>query len=128
MTYQEKLLDPRWQRQRLIVLEKAGWACQCCGSTVRTLHVHHLIYAGRDPWETPVEHLECLCQDCHEWREDFNALFGRGPAPTLACALFVKLWKCAFDGSWIEEPKSPFLQPAVDEIKRQMRSANPFTQ
>jgi len=31
MTYKEKLLDPRWQKKRLEVLERDGWACRALG-------------------------------------------------------------------------------------------------
>jgi len=64
-TYREKLLDPRWQRMRLRVLERAGWTCQLCGATDRTLHVHHGNYARGEPWDTPVEALWSLCDTCH---------------------------------------------------------------
>lgn len=65
-TYREMLLDPRWQRKRLKILEAAGWACAICGETGRTLHVHHEDYwPGCAPWEYPDEWLTALCVDCH---------------------------------------------------------------
>jgi len=30
-TYGEKLKDPRWQKKRLGLLEKADWTCLFCG-------------------------------------------------------------------------------------------------
>ncbi len=35
--YLEKLKDPRWQKKRLAVMERAGWKCQCCSETKKTL-------------------------------------------------------------------------------------------
>lgn len=64
--YRKKLLDPRWQRVRLRVFERDGWACVACGETTRTLHVHHLAYrAGQAPWEAHPDTLATLCALCH---------------------------------------------------------------
>ena len=77
MTYAEKLLDPRWQKKRLCILERDKWTCQDCGATTKTFHVHHLDYInGKDPWEYPDEYLTSLCYECHaaieEARKDFE--------------------------------------------------------
>lgn len=77
MTYSEKLKDPRWQRKRLLVFDRAGWACENCGCKERTLHVHHLIYSKGQPWESPDKTLECLCQDCHAWRTRIDGVVGK---------------------------------------------------
>lgn len=67
MTYKEKLLDPRWQKKRLEILERDKWHCQSCCSNTKTLHVHHLDYiSGNDPWDYSNEYLITLCYDCHE--------------------------------------------------------------
>ena len=64
--YGEKLKDPRWQKQRLRILERDGWACQLCFNTESTLHIHHLYYeVGFEPWEYPAEALVTLCESCH---------------------------------------------------------------
>lgn len=65
MTYSEKLKDPRWQKLRLAVLQRDEWRCQYCGDTKTTLHVHHRYYLGKNPWDTPEECLQTLCEDCH---------------------------------------------------------------
>lgn len=66
-SYQQKLLDPRWQKKRLEVMELNGFECQSCGSTTDTLHVHHRQYLkGREPWEYHWGQLECLCDKCHK--------------------------------------------------------------
>lgn len=70
MTYSEKLRDPRWQKKRLEILNRAGFACEDCGSTTKTLEVHHLHYIkGCEPWDYDWPHLSCYCSDCHEERQ-----------------------------------------------------------
>lgn len=65
--YARLLLDPRWQKKRLHRLESAGWACNRCSATDRTLHVHHRYYVkGRKPWEYQDNDLEVLCAECHQ--------------------------------------------------------------
>ena len=67
MSYSDLLKDPRWQRKRLEVLEAADWKCKWCGTTEKTLHVHHKVYRrGAKPWEYELSDLECLCDGCHE--------------------------------------------------------------
>ena len=64
--YHEKLKDPRWQKKRLEILERDGWSCKFCGSSEKTLHIHHLFYfKGKDPWEIHNGFLITLCEDCH---------------------------------------------------------------
>lgn len=66
MTYSEKLKDPRWQRRRLEILERDGWACTNCEAKDQTLHVHHKRYErGKQPWESDDDDLETLCEWCH---------------------------------------------------------------
>ncbi len=66
-TYTEKLKDPRWQKKRLEVLERDGWACRICENKEDTLHVHHTYYkSGVDPWDYPRSSLLTLCEECHE--------------------------------------------------------------
>jgi hypothetical protein len=81
-SYAEKLRDPRWQRKRLEILEAAGFACEECKATDKTLHVHHVVYTkGLEPWEYYRRELIVLCEDCHEIRgsteHDLKLEFGR---------------------------------------------------
>ncbi len=66
MTYAEKLKDPRWQKKRLEILQRDEWHCKCCGDNKETLHIHHLHYTGKNPWDIPNEFLMTLCATCHE--------------------------------------------------------------
>lgn len=68
MTYQDKLLDPRWQKRRLEVFQKDNFTCQWCGENGKTLHVHHFVYPkSRNPWESNDSDMVTLCCDCHEF-------------------------------------------------------------
>ena len=65
-SYYEKLRDPRWQKIRLRVFGRAGFACEACGAKDETLSVHHGLYRyGLEPWELPGDTLWCLCEGCH---------------------------------------------------------------
>jgi len=69
-SYAEKLKDPRWQKRRLERLNAASWRCSSCGSTTKTLHVHHGCYIrGREPWDYTDDLLHVLCCDCHDEAE-----------------------------------------------------------
>lgn len=75
-SYSEKLKDPRWQKVRLLVLERAGWKCESCEAAEQTLHVHHGYYdRAKEPWEYPTDTLWCLCEDCHESAEHERRFF-----------------------------------------------------
>lgn len=77
-SYLEKLRDPRWQKKRLEILDRDGWACQRCGETTKTLHVHHRLYhEGYDPWDYDQHELLTLCEDCHEYETLHCAQQGR---------------------------------------------------
>lgn len=69
--YSELLKDPRWQRKRLEIMERAGFKCEACGNGSDTLHVHHGYYEkNKKPWEYANDTLWCLCVGCHEIAED----------------------------------------------------------
>jgi hypothetical protein len=65
--YLQKLKDPRWQKKRLKVMDRANFECEQCGSTDTPLNVHHIAYKKRaEPWEYEDNELQCLCEVCHE--------------------------------------------------------------
>lgn len=65
--YWKKLKDPRWQKKRLEVMEKAEFTCKTCSAKDKTLTVHHINYRkGAEPWDYEDDELACLCEDCHE--------------------------------------------------------------
>ena len=65
-TYADKLLDPRWQKKRILILQRDNFTCQMCGDTKNTLHVHHKFYIqGAEPWHYDDYSLITLCKDCH---------------------------------------------------------------
>lgn len=64
--YAEKLKDPRWQKCRLLILERDNFTCRLCGDDKTTLHVHHWEYQkGREPWEHDDVLMVCICAICH---------------------------------------------------------------
>jgi PHP family Zn ribbon phosphoesterase len=66
MTYEEKLLDPRWQKKRLEIFQRDDFTCVCCDRKDITLHVHHLFYfPNTEPWDYLDSHLVTYCEICH---------------------------------------------------------------
>lgn len=65
--YSDRLVDPRWQRLRLEVFQRDGFACRACGETALELHAHHSYYErAREPWQYPSESIVTYCHRCHE--------------------------------------------------------------
>lgn len=64
--YSEQLKDPRWQKKRLEILSRDGWACVLCKDDTINLQIDHLHYvSGKKPWEYSNESLQTLCERCH---------------------------------------------------------------
>lgn len=62
------LKDPRWQKRKTEILTRDNFTCQLCGSTEKTLHVHHKYYLeNHKPWEYGDNALITLCEECHSW-------------------------------------------------------------
>lgn len=72
-TYIEKLKDPRWQKTRLEIMQRDNFTCQCCGSKVDELQIHHIIYHKCvEPWEYDNNELITYCESCHEYETTEN--------------------------------------------------------
>lgn len=68
--YSDQLLDPRWQKKRLDILNRDNFTCRKCLSKDKTLHVHHTEYIkGRMAWDYENYYLKTLCADCHHLEE-----------------------------------------------------------
>jgi len=63
--YARALQDPRWQKKRLKIFERDKWRCKKCGDKKTTLHVHHLKYTRKYPWNEPSVNLITWCSRCH---------------------------------------------------------------
>jgi len=98
--YGDKLKDPRWQRVRLEVMQRDGFACLCCGDTKKTLNVNHLGYSGA-PWDVPLEWLETLCEDCHKVWTDYDQKHGRSKVSTREVCVAV------FRDESLSQPEDP---------------------
>lgn len=125
--YAEPLKDPRWQRRRLEILDRADFTCQRCGCTSRTLHAHHKHYLkGRKPWEYEDDLLECLCELCHEdAHAELEALelrIARQPTemlPALLDAVEAQIeWRQA-------RPPDPRLAKVFDKLGAGLSGFNP---
>lgn len=76
--YWQQLLDPRWQKRRLEILNRAGFKCECCGDSENTLNIHHRYYErGLMAWEYPDAALVSVCADCHELLADAERIILR---------------------------------------------------
>ncbi|WP_233863518.1 HNH endonuclease [Paraburkholderia adhaesiva] len=75
--YARQYKDPRWQRKRLEIMERDGFACVECGDNESTLNVHHVRYLrGVPPWAYPPWLLVTLCESCHEAIHDGGPTIG----------------------------------------------------
>ena len=112
--YSELLQDPRWQKKRVDILQRDNFTCQHCGSTEKSLQVHHLRYQKwKKPWEYDNDELLTLCCDCHEKETeennflyatfcDLKAMFGQvGLSKTALNACFQRI--AIFLGHFISE-------------------------
>lgn len=84
MSYREKLKDPRWQKKRLLVMQRDFFACRDCNSSHNELQVHHCFYENENPWETDDQFLITLCKGCHERRHEKEKTIKRAVGYALA--------------------------------------------
>lgn len=62
--YSKLLNDQRWKLKRKLILQNDKFRCFACGTSKKTLHVHHIEYNGA-PWKSESFELQTLCEDCH---------------------------------------------------------------
>lgn len=73
--YAELLRSPMWQKKRLEIMQRDNFTCQHCGSTQKSLQVHHLWYSSlKKPWEYENDCYITLCEDCHELETEYNSI------------------------------------------------------
>jgi hypothetical protein len=69
--YASERKNPRWQRKRLEIMQRDGFACSNCRNSESTLNVHHRYYVqGRPCWAYPDFALATLCDGCHAIEHD----------------------------------------------------------
>jgi hypothetical protein len=84
-TYSELLMDPRWQKKRLEIMQRDEFTCQKCNHTKTTLNVHHIEYIkALKPWEYPEEKLITLCKFCHLEIEELKKKGDKTPFTDIA--------------------------------------------
>lgn len=82
MTYAEKLRTPRWQKKRLEILQRDGFACLRCKDEKEQIQVHHKKYLrGRDPWDYEDSNFESLCETCHFIETFYSKFFDKSEYP-----------------------------------------------
>lgn len=64
LKYDQLLRDPRWQKKRLLILQRDNFTCVLCEDCRTTLAVHHEKYKG-NPWDIEDKHLKTVCIHCH---------------------------------------------------------------
>jgi len=66
MTYKEQIKSPKWQRKRLLIMQRDDFKCQSCGDEETTLNVHHLKYKNNcHIADYDDNDLITLCTHCH---------------------------------------------------------------
>ena len=63
--YAKALQHPKWQKKRLLIFKRDRWRCTKCKDIETTLHVHHLKYTKKYPYNEPMKNLITLCSRCH---------------------------------------------------------------
>lgn len=73
-SYYEQLKDPRWQKKRLEIMNRANFKCEECENSENMLSVHHGYYDNSLMlWEYDNDTLHCLCPECHEMAHAFRS-------------------------------------------------------
>ena len=68
--YLAYLRGPIWAEKRYWKFRLAKFRCERCSNKNRKLEVHHKTY--RNLFNEPMEDLELLCCDCHQWKHGLS--------------------------------------------------------
>lgn len=130
-SYADKLKDPRWQRIRLRVFERDGWRCTKCGREDLELHTHHSEYLGPDPWDTPLDRLTTLCDECHKETHNLKVQVHEADETKPISSdlflmliiainrdLFPRVLLCGVKRDDLDDPEARALYEVVDEYFR----------
>lgn len=122
--YQAYLCSREWCERREAVRRRSGSKCERCRVNGMD-HVHHLTYARK--YAEPLEDLQALCKECHEFTHGKSNYDPRVSAPVfldrgkpirsvyLAGKITRDNWRDEIVSGWSEENHSPHTYHAVGE-------------
>jgi len=115
--YWQKLQDPRWQKKRLEIMNRAGFKCEKCDDDKATLHIHHGYYEkGFEPWDYANETLWCLCGSCHKETQEAMRNNQR------QLAMFKPEDVCCWVAYWLEQEREWGDKPRVADLHNYAKS------
>jgi hypothetical protein len=115
-SYSDLLRDPRWQKRRLEIMGRAGFACEECGDDKSTLNVHHRIYRkGAMPWEYSDSELACICENCHQGEHYIRGLI----TSSMSRLSLSRLTELAGYAEGLEARDAVFTDPEEEQRDRQ---------
>ena len=104
MEYKKLLLNPKWQKKRLEILQRDNFSCVVCGNGIDTdtqVHVHHLSYRkGCMPWEYDNSNFVTLCEHCHSGVHNGDLVL---PFPKIVQRKNIKKTRCVFYRGVLQE-------------------------
>lgn len=114
--YSESLKNPKWQKKRLEIMQRAGWKCELCANAEENLQIHHKKYvSGYKPWDYENDLLMCLCESCHKLISGKNK---QSPQPEQKSSETVEDdFSADTDGTYFERTKIS-IQNSIKRIER----------
>lgn len=75
ITHGEQLKSPKWQKNRLEIMERDSFKCRICESGEVQLHVHHIDYSPElKLWEYESNRLITICETCHKKIHEYDII------------------------------------------------------
>ena len=117
--------NPKWQKKRLEVLQRADFRCEECKDNTKNLHVHHRYYKKDSaPWDYPDDCFQCLCRECHRKKtiitEETKQLLGFLPKDkmevTLGYILAQDLWQKMYPALMAQEKLEGEIKVSSEEV------------